>query len=684
LIQLGLLLGLWWRRQRRRPLQVGAAPKPGGTPTYLLLNVLVLGNLLPSLFLRVRGDVAEDAGFFAFHWLGFLALALGIGFNHGAGVSFDGAQRGDELAQVLPLSLFARLGAQITAWYQVLLFALAVPLAAASAVGLSFARSSLALALGFATFVLVSIFAQAALQWARALALPGAQRRGTEVGTACIVLGGALCFAPLRAVVTPRAAWLLAWCISDHVRPLALCVVVLAALPLAYFVLQAAERHGFDRLEAVKRAPRVGKGSPSRTTLELRMIARQGGLRQLIILSVLLLASLFTVPAHASSALMHMILLGLVAFAVYVGGLQVIGQAGMAVRRDLRARAFLSALPVSPYQVLESKGPVLRLILIPVFAMLAFMLSWALALADYGIAYRVVLALGALYLVVDGATGVAFMSHGVGMVGTEGGEATSSFFTFLLLMPLIATVVSPNAWGASMALLAVLAVAHEAQRAARNSVRWLDDPDAALSRDTGVWRALLVVSAFFTTQGFTSALLRFVGLSEAFALAIGFGLSSLVLVVLTQRGTAGARARILPARSVFWLLGGGGGLLTASFARAFARYVLPSADLTETSLSSLETLALGVAMIVVAPIAEEYFFRGWLQTAIEQDLPAERKRWAFALAALAFAMAHVGSYGLPQLLVGLVAGGLYARGRGLGPAMIAHAVHNGLVYLWPP
>jgi membrane protease YdiL (CAAX protease family) len=684
LTQLGLLLGLWWRRLRRRPLQVGAAPRPGGTPTYLLLNLLVLGNLLPSLFLRVRADVTESAGFFAFHLLGVVALAFGTGLNQGAGVSFDGAQRGDALAQVLPLSLFARLGAQLAASYQVLLFTLAVPLAAASAAGLSFARSALALLLGLAAFVLISLLAQALLSWARAFSLPGAQRYGTHLGTACMVLGGALCFAPLHAVVTPRAAWLLSWCISDSARPLAVLAVVLAALPLSYFALQAAERQGFDRLEAVQRAPRVGKGVPSRRTLELRMITRQGGLRQLAILSVLLFAAPFTVPVQGSGEMKRMVLLGLVAFAVYVGGLQIIGQAGMAVRRDLRARAFLSALPLSPYQVLESKSQVLRLMLIPAFAMLAFMLSWALALADYGMAYRIVLALVALYGAVDGATGVAFMSHGVGMVGTEGGETTSSFFTFLLLLPLIATIVSPNAWGASMALLAVLAIAHEAQRAARNSVRWLDDPDAALSRDTGVWRALLVVSAFFTTQGFSSAFLLLLGLSEAFALAIGFGLSSLLLVMLTQRATSGARSRIRPERAFYWLLGGAGGLLTATFARAFARYVLPSADLSAASLSSLETIALGVATILVAPIAEEYFFRGWLQTAIEHDLPAAKKRWAFALAALAFAMAHVGSYGLPQLAVGLVAGGLYARGRGLGPAMIAHAVHNGLVYLWPP
>jgi membrane protease YdiL (CAAX protease family) len=92
-----------------------------------------------------------------------------------------------------------------------------------------------------------------------------------------------------------------------------------------------------------------------------------------------------------------------------------------------------------------------------------------------------------------------------------------------------------------------------------------------------------------------------------------------------------------------------------------------------------ETAALLVTMVLVAPLAEEYFFRGWLQKAIEQDLPPQHKRWAFALGALAFALAHVGSYGVPQLVVGLIAGWLYANGGGLASAMLAHAAHNAIV-----
>jgi membrane protease YdiL (CAAX protease family) len=40
-----------------------------------------------------------------------------------------------------------------------------------------------------------------------------------------------------------------------------------------------------------------------------------------------------------------------------------------------------------------------------------------------------------------------------------------------------------------------------------------------------------------------------------------------------------------------------------------------------------------------------------------------------------------GSYGVPQLVLGLCAGALYALGGGLWPAILAHAIHNGVVLL---
>jgi membrane protease YdiL (CAAX protease family) len=86
--------------------------------------------------------------------------------------------------------------------------------------------------------------------------------------------------------------------------------------------------------------------------------------------------------------------------------------------------------------------------------------------------------------------------------------------------------------------------------------------------------------------------------------------------------------------------------------------------LAATAFFSIQALShqLAATMIVVSPVIEEYFFRGWLQQAIAADLPPHQQPWAFVAAAFAFALAHFGSYGVPQLVLGLVAGALFASG----------------------
>ena len=95
----------------------------------------------------------------------------------------------------------------------------------------------------------------------------------------------------------------------------------------------------------------------------------------------------------------------------------------------------------------------------------------------------------------------------------------------------------------------------------------------------------------------------------------------------------------------------------------------------------MPALAMLVACAVVVPCVEEYLFRGWLQSATAAELPAAAKRWAFALAAGAFALAHVGGIGLPQLLLGLVTGAMVAAGAGIGPAIVCHGTYNALLLL---
>jgi membrane protease YdiL (CAAX protease family) len=241
---------------------------------------------------------------------------------------------------------------------------------------------------------------------------------------------------------------------------------------------------------------------------------------------------------------------------------------------------------------------------------------------------------------------------------------------------------APSNWSATTACAAALAVCFESHRAARLNVRWIDDPADDVERETTVWRALLAASAFFALQAVSYRILTIAKMPSGYALATAFASSAVLLALLTWRNDARIeRPSFLPRSPVYWLLGALAGAASGTLALGLARIFPPPSDTPLPEFGGGEVVAMALTMTVIAPLVEEYFFRGWLQRAIAADLPEGKKHWAFVLGASAFALAHLGSYGIPQLVLGLLAGALFATGGGLWPAIVAHALHNGVV-LW--
>lgn len=686
LTQLQLMLALWWRQMRRSSARVGAAPKQTGVPSALLINAFGSGYVGLLVWRSVHVAAAQDVGLFTWEMLGMWLLALGVGLSKGSSKLQLRGTRNDAFLEPLPLTTAARLGLQFMDALGFLPLAVIVPLSAASAQEHG-AKYGLSCALGISGFVAFFVWGRASIAWLRAEGPRSSGRWGSYTAVAMNLIGVVVLVAPLEKVLgshNPRWTRGVALLGLKHsLVQLSSCALALVAAQLGYLALCRAERRGIDQLDAPVRTPRAQKGVRDRNALEWQMMLRQGGRALLIVFTLALIAGVWGLVRAPSAALSDMTVRMLMGFILYLGSLQTIAHAGRAARSDLQARAFLAALPLSPHQVLQGKARALRKLLLPMFFSLGALAIALFARGQGSLAIRVLIGLAALYVVVDGAVSVAFLASGIGVWTLGAGQASSGFSTQLLMLPLLATAFAGNAWTSSTSLLALVAVTWEARRAGRQSVRWLDDPSDDSERETTVWRALLAATAFFALQAMSFQLFGLFELPYGYLLALVFGSGALLLALLTYRNNERfEQPAFVPRRAAFsWLLGPLLGAASGRLALALVP-LLPALETTpEPDMSRGEQIAVAFTMAVLAPLVEEYFFRGWLQRAIEQDLPEKRKAWGFVLGAFAFALSHLGTYGVPQLVLGLFAGGLFRLCGGLWPSILAHAAHNATVLL---
>ena len=111
------------------------------------------------------------------------------------------------------------------------------------------------------------------------------------------------------------------------------------------------------------------------------------------------------------------------------------------------------------------------------------------------------------------------------------------------------------------------------------------------------------------------------------------------------------------------------GLLTASGEPELARVVIPHPFLTLTPLLLVDTL-------VLAPLAEEIFFRAWMLACMEEEGVPEAV--AISVSALLFGVWHVGTDGIASItLLGGWLGFVYINsGKSLLVPIIAHMTWN--------
>ena len=88
---------------------------------------------------------------------------------------------------------------------------------------------------------------------------------------------------------------------------------------------------------------------------------------------------------------------------------------------------------------------------------------------------------------------------------------------------------------------------------------------------------------------------------------------------------------------------------------------------------------LGLFAIVVAPVAEELFFRGFMLPGISKRLG---KGWGIVISAFIFSLVHLKPGALvPIFLLGLLLAWLYIKSKSIWPCIFAHFTYNSIAFV---
>ncbi|MFI4860067.1 MAG: lysostaphin resistance A-like protein [Phycisphaerales bacterium JB063] len=101
--------------------------------------------------------------------------------------------------------------------------------------------------------------------------------------------------------------------------------------------------------------------------------------------------------------------------------------------------------------------------------------------------------------------------------------------------------------------------------------------------------------------------------------------------------------------------------------------------------SPIVLLLMAISAVVLAPLTEELFFRGLVQTALLSTLGHHRRWTAILITATFFGVVHLGSVPAPMvvplILLGIVFGWVYERTGSIWCAVLVHAGYNGVSVL---
>ena len=217
-----------------------------------------------------------------------------------------------------------------------------------------------------------------------------------------------------------------------------------------------------------------------------------------------------------------------------------------------------------------------------------------------------------------------------------------------------------------------------------------DGPEKRLTAKHGLLGLLLAVVATFVFAGIAAVAFGADGdTSDDHAFQFVATFAGDVALVLTAYFMTARLGRVVPATFGFrsfrpsalgWVA-----LAFVSYLVLAAIYTVivdpPAEDLPEqlgADESVLLAVLTGVFVVVVAPLAEEFFFRGFMYQAL-------RNSWGTILGVLGSAAIFSAIHGepdkfVPLLILGIAFAMLFQKTRSLWPCIILHAINNSLAF----
>lgn len=316
-------------------------------------------------------------------------------------------------------------------------------------------------------------------------------------------------------------------------------------------------------------------------------------------------------------------------------------------------------------------------------------------------------ALADMAMILVGLPLLAAIAVGIGAAATDPQSTApnrrvgvGSVYLYMLVMGLFSLAVNRGGAHQRIAMLAILAlIAWALWQRLRDRLAYLfepvDRPPRTVDLADGAWAAF----AFLVLQALISTVLMLSGCAVGLAAVLAFGLAGVTTALVTLWTLWRARVpdllRAVGLRPAVGspllrtaVIGIGCGLAAAAAMTGYlailpwlAPHLPQLQQALEEAQPSAEAFAgwqLVVLAVVLAPLCEEFIFRGLLFRGLRRDLSLP---WAAAASAAVFAIIHPSLGVVPVFGLGLAAAIAYERTGWLLAPVLAHATYNGVVVL---